>query len=157
MESTNLLENNHVFCILLNENVAFGRLSTAEMSELLESSENRLERQKNAQKVLNYLCATYSIPQCKLVVTDNIQPHKTTTRGTLKSKILGHYKPSGKEITIFNRTAVRKQSVSIKCFIDTLLHEFMHHYDIEYLKLGGTLHTAGFYKRISDLRNKLTE
>jgi hypothetical protein len=31
----------------------------------------------------------------------------------------------------------------------------MHHYDLHYLHLEKTLHTAGFYTRISDLQKKL--
>ena len=59
------------------------------------------------------------------------------------------------QITIYNKTAVKGDVISIKAFYDTLLHEFIHHYDYEVLKLDRSIHSAGFYKRISDLKNKL--
>ena len=54
------------------------------------------------------------------------------------------------EITsvIYNTTTKTKKTIAIKTFYETLLHEFIHHYDIVGLKLGDSLHTSGFYKRI---------
>lgn len=112
-------------------------------------------RQKNAQKLCDYLTECFGIPNVNVVVTNTAQPHSTNYRGTLKSKLYGTYQHATRTITIYNTTAVQKKTVSIKTFADTLLHEFIHHYDFEVLKLGGSYHTAGFYKRISDLKNKL--
>ena len=138
------------------ENVAFKAFSKVEANKVLASTENAKERQKNAQILCDYLCRKFKMPQCSVVVTERTQPHSTNMRGSLRSKTLGNYRPLGAIITIFNKTAVKRQTVSIKTFFDTLLHEFCHHYDYQYLKFGDSLHTAGFYKRISDLKNKLT-
>ena len=137
------------------ESVSLNSFSRKEVSILLTAGESISERQKLAQSLVNYLCDKFKISRATVSVVNRSQPHSIGERGTLKSKTLGTYLVSSELITMYNLTAVRKQSVSIKTFLDTLLHEFMHHYDITYLKLGGTLHTAGFYKRISDLSNKL--
>ena len=42
-----------------------------------------------------------------------------------------------------------------KTIYETVSHEFIHHYYIVGLKLGDSLHTSGFYKRIGDLKEKL--
>lgn len=137
------------------ETVKYSRLSKTEYKALLNTSDIFLERQQAGQRLLNYLCDKYGISQIPLHVLD--QPQK----GNGKCKTLGFYRmlpafQKGQSITIYNLTAVKKKVVSIKVFIDTLLHEFIHHYDTEYLKIESA-HTAGFYKRITDLKNKLSQ
>ena len=75
---------------------------------------------------------------------------------SLHSKTLGNYAPLSMVITLFNKTAVKRQIVAIKTLADTLLHEFIHHYDYTRLNLGASPHTAGFYRRIGDLKTKLS-
>jgi hypothetical protein len=113
-------------------------------------------RQRLAQALINYLCEKFHIPMASVFVTNTPQPHSTGYSGKLKSKTFGTYATGLRKITIYNTTAIKKQTISIKVFADTLLHEFMHHYDCEKLKIA-SLHTAGFYKRISDLQRKLSE
>ena len=130
------------------------RLSNNETHALWPASDIFLERQIAGQKLLNYLCDKYKIARIPLIVLD------TPQKGNGKCKTLGYYRvipmlKIGQSITIYNLTAVKKKVVSIKVFTDTLLHEFMHHYDTEYLKIESA-HTAGFYKRITDLKNKLS-
>lgn len=128
------------------------RLSKKEYAKLLTDG----NRQRDAQTLCDYLCKVLKIAPVKVVVTKRTQPHRTKN-GTLKSKTYGFYRPGAKTITIYDTTAIKQQQVSIKCFADTLLHEFIHHYDFEFLHLADSLHTAGFYKRISDLKAKLTQ
>ncbi len=40
-------------------------------------------------------------------------------------------------------------------FLNTLLHEFGHHYDAERLGLLRSFHTAGFYARLRHLRDQI--
>jgi single-stranded DNA-specific DHH superfamily exonuclease len=136
------------------ETVALNRFSKKEYKNVLSLTESIADRQKVAQELINYLCDKYHIERAFVKVVSRFQPHRACS-GRLTSKILGSYTERAQIITIYNLTAIRKQTVSIKTFAGTLLHEFMHHYDLRYLKLGSTLHTAGFYKRISDLENKL--
>lgn len=133
------------------ESVALNRFRNTEYNALLADG----NRQAKAQALADYLCEKFGIAKAKVQVANRPQPHTTSQRGTIKCKTLGTYAVGKDTITVYNLTAAKRQEVSIKVFADTLLHEFMHHYDIEYLRLGGTLHTAGFYKRITDLKKKL--
>lgn len=138
------------------EKVGKSRLSKKEYKALLESGDDHLERQKAAQALLDYLTATFKIPPVKITVKEKPQAHRDNAKGNLKSKIHGFYTTGVHNITVYNLTAKLEKVVAIKTFSDTVLHEFIHHYDIEYLKLRKSLHTSGFYKRINDLRKKLS-
>ena len=54
-------------------------------------------------------------------------------------------------ITVWMRTAARKDVVAFKTFLRTLIHELCHHLDYELYKMPETFHTEGFYKRESSL------
>jgi len=58
-------------------------------------------------------------------------------------------------ITVWMRTASRRQVVAFKTFLRTLTHELCHHLDYELFALEETFHTEGFYKRESSLANAL--
>ena len=137
------------------ETIALSKLSKKEFAMVLKSGETAACRQKNAQVLCDYLCGKFNLPRVEVVVTDRAQPHSTNSRGSLHSKTLGNYRPFVMLITLFNKTAVKHQTVAIKTLADTLLHEFIHHYDYTRLNLGASPHTAGFYKRIKDLKRKL--
>lgn len=133
--------------------VSLQRLRGTEYNNLLKDN----NRKKDGQALLDYLCDKFHMPKTTLSVSTRPQPHSTNSRGSLRSKTYGFYRPATMGITIYNVTAVKHQEISIKVFADTLLHEFMHHYDMTHLRLSATLHTAGFYKRISDLQAKLAK
>jgi len=71
----------------------------------------------------------------------------------------GLYEPEDEgqpaKITVWMRTAQRRQVVAYKTFLRTLLHEICHHLDYEHLKLDESFHTEGFYKRESSLFQQL--
>lgn len=117
--------------------------------DILLCEESITDRQKVSQKCLDYLCDKFKIEKVKLTVLNKPQRKKAN------GKTLGFYTVGRNHITIYNLTATTQKTVSIKTFYDTLLHEFMHHYDYKVLKLENSLHTSGFYQRISDLKNKL--
>ena len=58
-------------------------------------------------------------------------------------------------ITLWMRTARRRQVVAFRSFLGTLLHEICHHLDYELFKLPESYHTEGFYKRESSLFHQL--
>ena len=134
------------------ETVALSRFDKHYMAKVMKS-ETLKDRQVNSQLLLDYLCDKFGIPHCKLTVTDATRPQKTTKRGTCTE--YGHYVTHKYDIVIYNTTPARKQVVAIKTFVDTLIHEFIHHYDMTYLHFSASPHTCGFYKRISDLKAKL--
>lgn len=135
--------------------VKLSRFSKKEYQALMNTSESREERQKVAQILSDYLCSKFKLPKACVKVVNRAQPHRTGYSGRLQNKTLGTYTVQTQVITLYNLTAIKKQIVSIKVLTATLLHEFMHHYDMTFLKLDNSLHTAGFYKRISDLESKL--
>jgi hypothetical protein len=54
-------------------------------------------------------------------------------------------------ISVWMRTARKKQVVKFRTFLRTLVHEVVHHLDYEFYKLPETFHTEGFYARESAL------
>ena len=118
----------------------------------LLSSTDASERQALGQNLLNEISRTLSIPAPQLNINDKRQNH-SLKNGKLMRKTYGTYK-AGK-ITISNKTAIREAVLAPKTFLDTLIHEFMHHYDYEVLKFPSSLHTAGFYYRLGDVMKKL--
>jgi hypothetical protein len=58
-------------------------------------------------------------------------------------------------IQLWMRTARHKRVVAFRTFLRTLLHELGHHVDYEYLKLGESFHTEGFFRRESSLFRQL--
>lgn len=60
-------------------------------------------------------------------------------------------------ITVWMRTAQRRQVVAFRTFLRTLLHELCHHLDYELFRLPDSFHTEGFYKRESSLVHQLLE
>lgn len=136
--------------------VSLKRFSKDYAGKFLASNDSAAQRQRNAQSLLDYLCDKFKMPHCTVQVHNRRQPHSTARDGRLASKKFGNYMVMAEHINIFNLTAVQGKPVAIKTMFDTLLHEFMHHYDMTKLKLGGTPHTKGFYSRISDLKAKLS-
>ena len=71
----------------------------------------------------------------------------------------GLYEPAERResarITVWMRTAQKKQVVAFKTYLRTLLHEFCHHLDYEVLSLEESFHTEGFYKRESSLFHQI--
>lgn len=142
------ISNNHM-------EVALNKFSKAEYEKMLSATTDRLDRQVKAQEFCDYLCAKFKIPRLEVRVVDRPQPHSNTDTGRTRSKTLGTYTVGREIITMYNLTAKQQKVVAIKTFTGTLLHEFIHHYDIYKLDLPTSYHTKGFYMRLSDLDRKL--
>ncbi len=110
-------------------------------------------RQELSQKLLDELNKLAEIAGVQVKISDALQKSKRRN-GRLVFKQYGYYKPAAKYIYITNRTAVRAKLLAPKTFLNTLLHEWMHHYDGEKLGLR-SIHSAGFYTRIRDIKEKL--
>jgi len=125
---------------------------------LLEEQE-AARRQVTGQALLDALDEAAGLPACKLVVADRPQRHRTRD-GRLALKTYGYYRiaweaPPRGSIRIYNLTAIRQQVLAPKVFLETLLHEWVHHYDFTGLQLDRSPHTSGFYGRIRDLAETL--
>ena len=118
---------------------------------VLSSDESIASRQKSSQALADAVCDALGIKKIKVCVRDSRQlyknkPHSSSTR----FKTLGRCW-LGKNIEIWNKTAKTQKVVAIKTFYNTLLHELSHHIDWFKLGLAESLHTSGFYQRISYL------
>ena len=69
--------------------------------------------------------------------------------------LYGIYEPADEgqsaRITVWMRTSKRSVVVAPRTFIRTLLHEVVHHVDMELFDLPNSYHTKGFYQRESSL------
>ena len=120
--------------------------------EILASS-TASERQKLGEALLDELSDLAKIEIITLKISDTRQYHKKIN-GRVTTKRYGYYRPGSNYIYIQNLTAVRGQILAAKTFLDTLLHEWLHHYDTHKLRLN-SIHSRGFYERLSDLHLKL--
>jgi len=126
-------------------------LTVAAMRDAL-STENRRDTERACQALLDELCMRLSVPLLKVKVY--------TRRPQISGgELHGLYEPSNDDtpckISVWMRTAQRKQVVAFKTFLRTLIHELCHHLDYELYRFPETFHTDGFYKRESDLVQKL--
>lgn len=136
-------------------------LSSTYRSAIVEAKRDTATyRQEKSQSLVDYVCSKFSIPSVRVEVKDTPYPHKVNGNGKFGGGTLGRYHHTlvGNapiKIEIWNLTAMKKQRRSNKEFFNTLIHELCHHLDYQVLSLSKSLHTAGFYKRISDLNHKL--
>jgi len=117
---------------------------------LLDCKES--DRQICSQKLIDYLCKKFKIVTIPVILGNKRPSNKNGDTHGKYVKTL-----SGSKIVVYNITAKTEKVVSILSFVNTLLHEFMHHYDLEYLKFSSSPHTSGFDKRINNLKLKLTK
>ncbi len=110
-------------------------------------------RERLSTLLLDSLSRSVDIELVAVKISDTNQYHKKSN-GRVSFKQYGYYRPKTGYIYIQNRTAVRGQILAAKSFVDTLLHEWVHHYDTHVLSLD-SIHTKGFYMRLKDLRMKL--
>jgi hypothetical protein len=113
---------------------------------------HRATVQKGAQRLIDALVAGFVVPAVDVRVMA-VRP------SDVDGELHGLYEPdediATARISVWMRTAQKKQVVAFKSFLRTLIHEFLHHLDYEHFKLPETFHTEGFYKRESSLTNAL--
>jgi len=104
------------------------------------------------QRLIDALAAGYRVPPIRMRV---LAKRPADSGGELH----GLYEPgearTPARITVWMRTAQRKDVVAFRTFLRTLVHELCHHLDYEMYALPETFHTEGFYKRESSLANAL--
>jgi hypothetical protein len=128
---------------------------------ILEVGDGPRERRRLGQMLVDTLDELAGLPACAVVVADRPQVHEHDGR-RLQSKTYGYYRCryidgsiTEARIRIYHRTAVRQQVISAKVFLNTLLHEWVHHFDFAGLRLARSPHTAGFYARLRALAEAL--
>lgn len=116
--------------------------------------DERARVQAAAQRLLDALVAGYRVPKIRVRV---LAKRPADDRGELH----GLYEPEDEgtpaRVTVWMRTAARRDVVAYKTFLRTLVHELCHHLDYELFLLPETFHTEGFYKRESTLMKALLD
>ena len=145
---TNYTKSNRIlkvdFCISKNAKM---------YTKIILDSSLEHQRQKFGEALLDELSDAAKIDIIKLKISSAKQWHKRRNN-KIVSKQYGYYKPDTNYIYIHNRTAARGQILAPKTFLDTLLHEWLHHYDFKKLRLN-SIHTRGFYERLKHLKQML--
>jgi hypothetical protein len=115
-------------------------------------ADDRAATQDACQRLVDALTSGYRVPPVKVRV---LARRPSDASGELH----GLYEPADgsarARITVWRRTAARKQVVAFKTFVRTVVHEVCHHLDYELFALDETFHTEGFYKRESSLAKAL--
>ena len=124
-----------------------------QLARLILDSSKTSHRQALSLQLCDELCDLAGIDICNIKISDKKQYHRKS-KGTVSMRQYGYYKPDTRYIYINNRTAVRGQILASKTFLNSLLHEWMHHYDTCKLKLD-SIHTKGFYLRLKMLEDRL--
>ena len=110
--------------------------------------DSRADVQTACQSLIDALTRGYHVPNVRVRV---LATRPADTGGELH----GLYEPadngSPPRISVWMRTAQKKQVVAFKTFLRTLIHELCHHLDYELFALTETFHTEGFYKRESSV------
>ncbi len=144
------------------ESIVWQEFPLGKVLALALLDESRADRrQAIGQQLLDVLDAGAGLPPCRLTVADRPQRHRTQD-GRLQLKTYGYYRSAWEgeklrhgTIRIYNLTAIRRQVLSPKVFLETMLHEWVHHYDFAGLRLDRSPHTSGFFARIRDLAETL--
>jgi hypothetical protein len=116
------------------------------------TAEDRRATERACQRLADAMLRQLALPPVRMSVLA-ARPSKSW------GELHGLYDPTREgvapTITLWMRTAQKKQVVAFKSFLRTFLHELGHHLDYELLHLAETFHTEGFYKRESSLFKQL--
>ncbi len=104
-----------------------------------------------ASRIVGGLCIVFNVPKIKVKV---LSKRPSGRWGELHG-LYESGEGQGITLTVWMRTAERKDVVAFKTFLRTIVHEFMHHLDYHLIKLDDSFHTAGFYKRENSLAKGL--
>ena len=110
--------------------------------------DRRTDVQSSCQRLIDALTTGYRVPKVRVRVL-------ATRPADGTGELHGLYEPEDEgtlaRISVWMRTAQKKNVVAFKTFLRTLIHELCHHLDYELFALEETFHTEGFYKRESTL------
>lgn len=108
--------------------------------------------QEGSQSLVDALVDGFAVPRVDVRVLA-VRP------SDYEGELHGLYEPAEEipraRISVWMKTAQKKQVVAFRSFVRTLVHEMLHHLDYEHFGLEETFHTEGFYKRESSLSNAI--
>ena len=100
-----------------------------------------------SQGAVDLLCGAFGLPRRPVLLRDRPRPHRRR-QGRIVYELHGLCVPDG-PLELYARTAARAQPVAPATLLNTLLHEWMHHWDLQVLR--DSVHCRGFYRRIDQL------
>ena len=109
--------------------------------------------QRICQLLVDGMCRQLQVPAVTVKVLAKRPSNRYGELHGLYEGVEGALKVA--RITLWMRTAQRKQVVAFRSFLRTLLHELCHHFDYCHFKLADSFHTKGFYMRESSLFHQL--
>ena len=114
--------------------------------------EDRDKTHRQTQTLINTLADGLQVPRVRVEV---LQIRPSNQAGELHGLYNPQEKARSPRVTLWMRTAKRRQVVAFRTFLRTLIHEFCHHLDYTLFDLNDSFHTQGFYKRESSLLHQL--
>lgn len=148
------LQNNYERSRAINAVDFSPTLKARLLAEKLLTSFTPQRRERLGKALLEELGRNAGIPATVNLKVSATKQYHRRKQGRIVWKQYGYYRPRSRYMYIQNKTAVRGQTLAPKTFVTTLLHEWMHHYDYEKLRIR-SIHTKGFYSRIYSLKEKL--
>ena len=116
------------------------------------SMEDRENTKRQTQILVNTLADEFHVPRVRVEV---LQTRPSNHDGELHGLYNPQEKSKSPRVTVWMRTAKRRQVVAFRTFLRTVIHEFCHHLDYTLFRLEDSFHTEGFYKRESSLMHQL--
>jgi hypothetical protein len=116
------------------------------------AAEDRLRTQGAADRLLAEIASQLGAPPLR---TQVLAVRPSYHWGELHGLYHGTHAGQPARVSVWMRTAERRQVVKFRTFLRTLLHELCHHLDYELLGLADSFHTEGFYQRESGLLRQL--
>lgn len=105
------------------------------------------------QALVDRLNRGFGLPEKRVFLRDRPRPHKRS-KGRIVYELHGECDPYG-PLEIFTRTAARANPVALKTLLNTLLHEWVHHYD--FASFDESVHCTGFYERLAQVYKPLRD
>jgi len=116
------------------------------------AGDDRAAVQAACQALIDALVQGFGVPPIRMRV---LAKRPADSGGELHGLYEPGDGPTLARISVWMRTAQRRDVVAFRTFLRTLVHELCHHLDYELYRLPETFHTEGFYKRESSLANAL--
>jgi hypothetical protein len=130
---------------------AAGLMPTVAEIERALARDDRPALERAASRLVRSLCRAFGMRAPRVEILE-VRP--TFTGGELHG-LYTFGQGSHATIRVWMRTARHARVVAFRTFLRTVLHELMHHVDIQALRLPTSFHTEGFFKRESSLFHQL--
>lgn len=117
------------------------------------AGDDRAGAESAARALVDRICIHLQVPRVSVSV---LGKRPADGSGELHGIYRGNADRGRDTITVWMRTAKRKDVVAPRTFVRTLLHEVAHHLDVRALGLPSSFHSKGFYQRESSLMRTIT-